>query len=209
MRRSDIQIEEVLYEDVTIPTSAFGMGEYNNSHYFLLPLFKLRGMILYRNNYVGSYIGDHGRICNIENSLHLLFRFEDFKTSAYDKVTNFFESRPDYKFSYYAGHNENNLVVYVLKASNEDTDCYKTIVNGDYSQVPNWYIDRCSSYPHTIDVKKRIQGICRKEDWHKAEMEKVLNVTLEDSELWSPFEAEREIYRYVKKKEEDIRHGIV
>jgi len=206
MKVNNIVPEDILYEDVELPRSAFGMGQYNNSHYFLLPLFRLRGMLAFSNEYIGSYIDDSGRICNIDDRIHIVFKFENFTTSKYQRVNSYFEERKDYKFSYYAGSNNGNLVCYVLKADKEDSDCYKSIVNGEYSKVPNWYIDRASNFPFSIDVRKRLQGICRKEEWHRNEIEALLDVDLGNVEQWSAFEPHMEIFRYnVKKKEETIQ----
>lgn len=190
-----------------MPESAFGMGGFNNSHYFLLPLFDLKvvSSSLFRNNYVGTYIQDAGRICHIENPLFVVFRFRTLDSQVYRAISDYFASLPEYKFSYYAGHNDGSLITFVLKAKEEDVECYKQIVSGKYSHTPAWYVNRCRTFPFPPSTRKRLQGICLKEDWHKEELEEILDVRLE-GELWNEFEDQREVYRYVKKKEINPPH---
>ena len=204
MKKNDIELEDILFENVEVPMGSFDMKNHNNSHYFLLPLFKIRSIISHEKNYINSYIGDADRTLQIKNPLHVLFRVEDFKSSLFEKININIVNTEGYKFSYYAGHNNGNLICYVFSRPEEETQCYEDIINGNYSKVPNWYIDRVTRFPFPIDVKRRIQGICRKEGWHKKEMETILDVKIGDVELWNKFEPHREIFRHVEKKKEGI-----
>jgi hypothetical protein len=205
MRKNETDIKEILYEDINFNMGSLNMRKYNNSHYFLAPLFRMRDV----NSpmYVNSFIGDSERKCTILNPLYVIFRVEDFKSSKFQRLNKNLETYDTLKFSYYAGENNGNLICYVFGAKEDEIQCYNHIVAGEYSKVPDWYTSRVSTFPFVQDTRKRIQGICRQEDWHKHEMENLLDVNLGNSELWSKFEREKEIFRYDKKKvvEEEIQ----
>jgi hypothetical protein len=200
MRSNDVDIEAVLYENVDLPVSHLGMGGYNNSHYFLLPLLDLNNIILFKGAYVGTYIADHGRTSNLEDCIYVLFRFSAFEGMEFNRIAEYFRKTEETMFSYYAGHNKGNLLMYVLKVPEDKRECFDLIRKGEYSKTPDWYVNTFKHFPFAAATRRRLKGICRKEEWHKNEMESFLNLDLGNNELWSNFEPQREIFRYDKKK---------
>ena len=199
MRKNEIELEDILYESLEIPQNAFDLVTYNNSHYFLLPLFGIKQPISYSKNYVGTFVRDDERDTGINKSLIVMFRFADFNEPSYLQLVKEFELMDSLMFTYFSGYNNGNLVAFFIKAPEEIESMYDLIVNGKYSKLPVSYLSHVQNYPFPKHVKKRIQAICLKEEWHKNDIEKLMNATLEDDcELWVEFEPEREVFRYAK-----------
>lgn len=200
MTNNENCLEDILWEDVNTERGLFTMGSYNNSHYFLLPLFGLDKLVRYKDNYLGSYIGDRGRECYIENSLFILFGFDELDSGEFERVNKYMQDHPGFKFSYFAGMNKGkNLICYVLKASIADNENYDHITNGRYSYTNRSYRDRYMNFPFVNEVKELLDCICTKDRWYKSKIESELGIVLDyRKELWSFFEPEREILRYAK-----------
>jgi len=188
---------EILSEDINLPESYLGLAEHNNSHYFLTPMFNIKGVLKYRKNYINSYIGDMGRRTELDSPLYCLFKFKELEGD-YDRVSEYFTTLPQYAFSYYAGTNDKeNLVMYVLKASDIDKQDYKNVVEGKYSYVSTRYRATYRKFGFSPNTVQFLEDITLKKPAFKNTMEKFLNVKLDDkAELWNKFEPHREIFRY-------------
>lgn len=196
MLKNEININDILYEEILQQGSSLGLSGYNNTHYFLLPLFGSKLPLIYNKYYVGSFLGDYGRVSNLEHCIYVIFKFKNFEDHMVKTITDSFENNSRFKYSYYAGHNEGELICYVLKTSPEDVECFNTIVEGKYSKISKQHLVKIMSYHFNSDTKKRIQGICNKEEWHKRELESLLDISIDGSELWQSFEESQEIFRY-------------
>ncbi len=202
MIKNDENIDEILFEDIPVIPSRFGMGKHNNSHYFLLPLFGLAGLVNHKNNYISSYIMDDKRDCFIEDPLFIVFGFKEFDSDEHNKANNYFNNIENFKFSYYAGNNDNrNLVVYVMKTPSYFTSTYKHIVKGEYSKVCNRYRSAYRRFPFSPTTIANMEAITLKQEWYKKKMEEDLGITIgPNDELWNTFEPQRETFRYVENK---------
>lgn len=199
MKQSNI--EEQLYEEIVQEGTSFGLPGYNNSHYFLLPLFAVKTPLIYPKFYVGSFISDNERRSEIENTLLIMFRFKNFEQKEVKTITESMENKRGYMYSYYAGHNEGELICYVFKAWDDIVDSYKLLIEGRYSELPISYLNRVLNYPFKPDTKNRIKAICRKEKWHMDEIEKLSSEKVDvNLEMWTEFEPSLEVFRYEEKQ---------
>lgn len=201
MVKNDNNIDEILWEDVSNSNSEFVMGHYNNSHYFLLPLFGLNDLVQFKNNYIGSYIADNARKMHIEKPLILVFSFNSYYGDDCNNVTAYFKELDSYCFSYVVGMKDRkNIVAFVLRATSNIKKDYDHIVEGRYSYVSSRTRDLYKSFPFTKDVRKLLECITLQTRWYKSTSLPYIGETMPYvSELWSYFEEEKEILRYDKK----------
>lgn len=198
MNKNEIIVEDVLQESIKLPESLFGMDRFNNSHFFLGPLFDIKSATKHKHNYVGCYIGDRLREHSVERPLFCLCKFATLDGDEYSTLSKYFLNHKNFKFNYYAGMNNGyNLIMFVLTASDDISSDYDKLVNGKYSQVSTEYRKRIGSYPFQFNTRRRLCAIIMQEDWHRTEMEDSLGMRL-DGELWGRFEPARETFRYAK-----------
>lgn len=191
-----------LFTELTSTASQFGLDGYNNSHYFLLPLFGVKQPLLYDSNYVGSYVGDDKRISSMDSVLHVVFKFMKSEEKLLKKVTNSFNSERGFVYSYHAGSDKHyDYICFVLKCDSEYLEDFENIVLGNYSKVSRKYLtNKLTTYPFSGRSKKRMLDICTKNPEHIKVLSSLAGQSLDASEeLWFGFEPELEIYRYGEK----------
>lgn len=195
-------MNKVLWEDMDRNSNLFSMGKYNNSHYFLLPLFGLHDLIFFKENYIGTYINDHGRTCYIDCPLFVAFAFDDLESDEFKKVDKYFSDINGFCFSYFFGtNNDDNVIVYVLKADSRIKRDYNNIIEGRYSYVSQRCRDLYKSFPFKQDVLDLLDCITLRDRWYKLQIEQYLDIKLDHvKELWSYFDPKNEILRYDPKK---------
>lgn len=197
MKQNEINIEEVLQESKTEP-GVFTLGMYNNSHYFLLPLFGLQNLGKYISNYYGTFVGDSERKCFLDSPLFVVFSFDDLESKEVLDVSVYMASVEGYKFSYFGGmQNGKNLIVYVFLCKNKLKKDYKSIIEGRYSEISEEVRFLYSTFPFSKEVRFNIKSIIEKNKDLKEKISKELNVDIKDTqEIWTVFDPMLEVFRY-------------
>lgn len=188
-------IDETIDEPIGLPESYLGLSHHNNTHYFLCPLFGVNKVLKYKE-YLNSYIDDAGRKSVIDCPLYCLFKFNNMDDS--EAITNYFSLLPNYVFSYYAGKsNGEDLVMYALRANEEDKKDYKHIINGRYSHTSEAYKQKYKDFGFIKSTLTFVDAIVNKSPKFKKDMESYLGEEIDEkSELWNIFEPKREVFRY-------------
>lgn len=193
--------------DISLPLSSLGLDSHNNSHYFLLPFLDLPEFPSINGSYVNTYIGDRGRVVEIEGCIYMLFQFPDFDCNAYHLVQKTMLKCPQFKFSYYAGISKGkNLVMYVMKVDESNRELFDLAVAGKYSQLGNDYMMMVERFPYRNYNKKGMSSlnkpicdflkkIINKDPSFKETMEEYLGCKIH-GELWNTFEDFREVFRH-------------
>lgn len=190
-----------------MPLSNLGLDHHNNSHYFLLPLFGLDKFPTIKKYYVNTYIGDKGRKIFVENSICMLFAFEQLISEDFERVDNYLGNNPNFRFSYHAGSNDGkDLVMFVLKCPSKNVDDYTKIIAGKYSQTSTDYRQSYREFPYQAlnapgkvhrdnqGIVDFIDGITFQKPSFRKVMEDFLGCKI-SGELWNVFETEREVFR--------------
>jgi hypothetical protein len=189
------EINKKLYVDLNLKNNTIGLNKFNNTYYFLSPIFD----IPYINNFkefVGIYQKDALRKSMLEHCVYVLVRYSNLNNIQFFKIDKYLKENKHFKYTYYAGYNEGDIVCYVMQCNNEFLEDYIKLVEGNYSKVSELYKRKVTLCNFTIAEKITIISIVNKKEDFKEKLEELLSVKLENMELWSKFEPEKEIFRY-------------
>jgi hypothetical protein len=191
MIKNNINIEEVLKVNLTLPESSLGLEHQNNTFHFLLPIFKIQNIYGYPE-YRGIYYKDKERNSTLDNCIYILLAESDNNKSLLAEL----KANDNFKYLYYAGYNNKDLICCVLQCDKEFIEDYNKLVEGKYSKVSNAYIELLKKYTFNKSNLDKLLGICQKNEEFKKTLEEMLDLNLDNQELWIKFEPEREIFKF-------------
>jgi hypothetical protein len=191
MIKNNINIEEILKVNLTLPESSLGLEHQNNTFHFLLPMFKIHNIYGYPE-YRGIYYKDKERKSSLENCIYILIAESDNNKSLLAEL----KAHNNFKYTYYAGYNNKDLICCVLQCDEQFIEDYDKLIDGRYSEVSNTYIEVLKKYTYNKTNLDKLLKICQKDKEFKEIMEEMLDINLDNQELWIKFEPEREIFKF-------------
>ena len=162
-----------------------------NSYWFLLPILKLKKNKLIKADIINCYLENHLLEYNYENSLLLLFNYDEKNQNLYNSL-----KEHEYFIEEYDTSGIGNLM-FVFKLPEKYDEIIDIFKRGKYSEFPNWYKNGYfNKYTTNHTLTDEFKIFIKHEDKRKEISESIGMNLSENEEVRSRPIPEQEIYMY-------------